>query len=52
VLGALVGERDEQESQRCLRSARRAVELMAADLPEHLRADWFMRADVAALLAE
>jgi tetratricopeptide (TPR) repeat protein len=51
VLGALVGE-DEQESQRCLRSARRAVELIAVDLPEELRADWFTRADVAALLSQ
>lgn len=52
VLGALMGEQDEQESQRCLRSARRTVELIAADLPEGLRAAWFTRADVAALLAQ
>jgi tetratricopeptide (TPR) repeat protein len=52
VLGALVGESDEQESQRCLRSAKRAVELIAADLPDQLRVDWFTRPDVAALLAE
>jgi hypothetical protein len=52
VLGTLLGERDEQESLRCLRSARRAIELIAADLPENLRTDWFTRADVAALLAE
>jgi hypothetical protein len=52
VLGALVGAGDEQESQRCLRSARRAVELIAADLPEGLRTDWFTRPDVAALLAQ
>lgn len=52
VLGALVGESDVEESQRCLRSARRAVELIAADLPESLRTAWFARPDVAALLAE
>jgi tetratricopeptide (TPR) repeat protein len=52
VLGALVGERDAQDSQRCFQSARRAVELIAADLPESLRTDWFARPDVAALLAE
>jgi tetratricopeptide (TPR) repeat protein len=52
VLGALVGDTDPQESQRCFRSARRTVELIAAELPESLRADWFARADVAALLAE
>jgi tetratricopeptide (TPR) repeat protein len=52
LLGALLGERDEQESLRCLRSAKRSVELMADDLPENLRADWLTRADVAALLAQ
>jgi tetratricopeptide (TPR) repeat protein len=52
VLGALVGDSDPQESERCFRSARRAVELIAADLPEDLRTDWFARADVAALLAQ
>jgi tetratricopeptide (TPR) repeat protein len=52
VLGALVGESDPQESQRCFRSARRTVELIGAELPARLRADWFTRADVAALLAE
>ena len=52
VLGALVGEGDPQEGERCFQSARRTVELMAADLPETLRADWFARPDVAALLAE
>jgi acyl-CoA synthetase (NDP forming) len=51
VLGALMGESDAQESQRCLQSAGRAVELIAADLPEPLRVAWFARADVAALLA-
>ena len=52
VLGALVGASDAQESERCFFSARRAVELIADDLPETLRADWFARPDVAALLAE
>jgi tetratricopeptide (TPR) repeat protein len=52
VLGALVGDSDPEESQRCLRSARRAVEVIAGDLPENLRTPWFARPDVAALLAE
>ena len=52
VLGALVDESDPEESQRCFQSARRTVELIAVDLPETLRPDWFSRADVAALLAE
>lgn len=52
VLGALLGERDEQESQRCFSSARRAVGLIAVDLPDQLRVDWFARPDVAALLGE
>jgi tetratricopeptide (TPR) repeat protein len=52
VLGALVGEAEPEEGERCFQSARRTVELMAADLPETLRADWFARPDVAALLAE
>jgi tetratricopeptide (TPR) repeat protein len=52
VLGALLGDSDEQESQRCFSSARRAVELIAVDLPDQLRVDWFARPDVAALLAE
>jgi hypothetical protein len=52
VLGALVGEGDPQEGQRCFESARRTVELIAAELPETMRADWLARADVAALLAE
>jgi hypothetical protein len=52
VLGALVDESEPEESQRCFQSARRTVELIAVDLPETLRPDWFSRADVAALLAE
>jgi hypothetical protein len=52
MLGALVGDIDAEESQRCLRSARLAVELIAGDLPENLRTPWFARPDVAALLAE
>jgi tetratricopeptide (TPR) repeat protein len=52
VLGALVGEDDPLEGQRCLQSARRTVERIAADLPDALRADWFSRPDVAAVLAE
>jgi hypothetical protein len=52
MLGALVGDSDPNESQHCFTSARRAVEVIAADLPESLRTDWFERADIAALLAE
>jgi hypothetical protein len=33
-----------------LLAARRALETIAADLPDDLRADWVGRADVAAVL--
>ncbi|MGZ4610668.1 MAG: hypothetical protein ACXV2H_10470 [Actinomycetes bacterium] len=49
VLGALLSGSDPAESSRCLDSARRAVDVIAADLPDNLRADWLARADVAAL---
>jgi hypothetical protein len=50
VLGALLAGSDPAESGRSLESARRAVEAIAADLPDDLRAEWLGRADVAALL--
>jgi tetratricopeptide (TPR) repeat protein len=51
VLGALVADSDERESERSLAAARRAVEAIAADLPDPLRAEWLARPDVEALLA-
>ena len=50
MLAALLAEREPAESERCLLAARRAVEAIAADLPDELRADWVGRADVAAVL--
>ena len=52
MLAALLAERDPAESERSLLAARRAVEAVAADLPEDLRADWVSRADVAAVLGD
>lgn len=52
VLGALLAGSDPGESKRSLDAARRAVEGIAADLPDSLRADWLSRADVAALLED
>ena len=52
MLAALLAERDPAESERSLLAARRAVEAVAADLPEGLRADWVSRADVAAVLGD
>lgn len=51
VLGALVAGQDDAESERCLAAARTAVEEIAGDLPEDLRAEWLAREDVDALLA-
>lgn len=51
VLGALVADSDPQESERCFAAARRAVDAISGDLPENVRADWFGRADISALLA-
>jgi tetratricopeptide (TPR) repeat protein len=51
VLGALVAEVGDGESERCLAVARRAVEAIADDLPDPLRAEWLARPDVEALLA-
>jgi hypothetical protein len=51
VLGALVDQSDPAESRRCLDSARRAVQVIADDLPADLQPDWLARPDVAALLA-
>ncbi len=50
MLSALLAASDPAESERCLQVARRAVETVAAGLPEQLRADWVSRADVAAVL--
>ncbi len=50
VLGALLAGQDDAESERCLAAARRAVEAIAADLPDDLRAEWLGRPDVGTLL--
>jgi tetratricopeptide (TPR) repeat protein len=50
MLAALLAEREPVESERCMVAARRALETIAADLPDDLRADWVARADVAAVL--
>lgn len=52
VLGALVAESDPAESERCLASARRAVEAIGGELPDDLRAEWLARPDVDALLGD
>jgi len=49
VLGALLADRDEVQSVRCLDAARHAVDLIGQDLPLDLREGWLSRADVAAL---
>ena len=49
VLGALLAEADAQESSRCLTAARRAVEAIAADLPQSMSSDWLNRPDITAL---
>lgn len=49
VLGTLVAGVDDAESDRCLAAARRAVETIAAGLPEPLQAPWLARPDIAAL---
>jgi len=51
VLGALVAESDATQSERCLASARRAVQAIADEVPEDLRAAWLARPDVGAVLA-
>ena len=51
VLGALLAETAPAESAQCLAVARRAVESIAADLPDDLAAEWLARPDVAALRA-
>jgi tetratricopeptide (TPR) repeat protein len=50
MLAALLSEQQPAESERSLLAARRALETIAADLPDDLRADWVGRADVAAVL--
>lgn len=49
VLGALLAGSNPVESAHSLDAARRAVDAIAADLPDTLRADWLTRADIAAL---
>jgi tetratricopeptide (TPR) repeat protein len=49
VLGALLAGSNPVESAHNLDAARRAVDVIAADLPVALRDDWLTRADVAAL---
>lgn len=51
VLGTLLADRDEAESERCLAAARRAAEAVSAGLPNGLRDEWRSRPDVSALLA-
>ena len=51
MLAALLAEDAPAESERSLAAARRAVQAVADDLPEDLRAGWVGRADVAAILA-
>lgn len=50
VLGALVAGTDHTESERCLAAARRAIEVIASDLPDPLRGEWLSRPDVEAIL--
>jgi len=51
MLAALLAEDAPAESERSLAAARRAVQAVADELPDDLRADWVGRADVAAILA-
>jgi len=51
LLGALVAEADQEESDRSLAAARSAVLAIAGDLPPGVRAEWLSRADIEALLA-
>ena len=51
LLGALVEQDDPAECGRSLGAARTAVQTIAADLPDTLRAGWLGRPDVAALLS-
>ena len=50
LLGALVADTDQAESDRSLAAARSAVLTIAGDLPPGVRAEWLARGDVAALL--
>lgn len=49
VLGALLADTDPHESERSLAAARRAVESIAHELTDDLRAAWLARPDIAAL---
>jgi hypothetical protein len=50
VLGALLAERDPEQSARFLASARATVETIAEDVPADLRDEWLARPDVGAVL--
>jgi tetratricopeptide (TPR) repeat protein len=51
MLAALLADEAPAESERSLAAARRAVQAVADELPDDLRADWVSRADVLAILA-
>jgi tetratricopeptide (TPR) repeat protein len=50
VLGALLAEREPEQSARFLASARATVETIAEDVPADLRDEWLARPDVGAVL--
>jgi tetratricopeptide (TPR) repeat protein len=50
LLGALLADQDQVESDRSLAAARSAVLAIAGDLPPGVRAEWLARPDIDALL--
>jgi tetratricopeptide (TPR) repeat protein len=50
LLGALLADDDQGESDRSLAAARSAVLTIAGDLPPGVRSEWLARPDIAALL--
>ena len=50
LLGALLADYDQAESDRSLGAARSAVLVIAGDLPPGVRSEWLSRPDIAALL--
>ena len=50
LLGALLADQDQVESDRSLAAARSAVLAIAGDLPPGVRSEWLSRPDIAALL--
>ncbi len=50
LLGALLAEDDQTESDRSLAAARSAVLAIAGDLPPGVRSEWLSRPDISALL--